>query len=298
VDDRMYAGKISGIPLRLNLFFLLTAALYAFTGLLPEMLLVFAVVLLHELGHVFCAQSMGIKVKEIELLPFGGVAKLDNFFSIDPRCEIRLALAGPLTNLLLTAFVLLLQRYPFWYWTYSDLFIRCNLAMAVFNLLPALPLDGGRIYRAHLSRACGYRVATEKAAKLGKIIALGLVLGALYTLSAGFFTPSLFLLAFFLFSGADKEQGMAVYVFMRALAAKKEELSRTGVLPAEHLVADGATAVKQVMRYILPQKYHLITLLNAGGSAQGVLTETELLDGLLEYGIEVSLKTVADFAKR
>lgn len=294
----MCFGRIGEIPLRLNLFFLAAAALYAVLGLLPEMLLVFAVVLLHELGHVFCAQSKGIKVKEIELLPFGGVAKLDDFFSIDPKYETELALAGPLTNLLLTAFVLLLQRCPFWYWAYGGIFVRCNLAMAAFNLLPALPLDGGRIYRSLLSRSLGYRAATERAARLGKLIAMMLVLAALYTLYAGFFTPSLILLAFFLFSGAEKEQGMAVYVFMRALTAKKENLFRTGVLAAEHLVADGEIPVKQVMRYILPQKYHLIILLNEGGSAQSVLTETELLDGLLEYGIEVSLKTVAGRVKR
>ncbi|MGI5838176.1 MAG: M50 family metallopeptidase [bacterium] len=294
----MYAGKIAGIPLRLNIYFLLAAALYAILGLLPEMALVFAIVCLHEIGHILCAQSKGIKVKEIELLPFGGVAKLDNFFSIDPGCETALALAGPLTNLILVAFVLLLRMHPLWRWPFSDLFIRCNLAMAAFNFLPALPLDGGRIYRAQLSRKAGHRAATEKTARLGKAISVALVLAGLYTLYAGLFTPSLFLLAFFLFNGADREQGMAVYIFMRTLAAKKEELSRSGVLPAEHLAAEGDTPVKQVLRYILPQKYHLIVLLNKNGSARTVLTETELLDGLLEYGIDVSVQTVADLVNK
>ncbi len=288
----MLIGIFGGIPLRLNFFFLLLLVVYACFGLLGEMLLVFAVVLLHEAGHVLVARSLGITVREVELLPFGGVAKLDNFFSADPGVETRIAVAGPLNNLVLAGFVLFWQRFPFWQWPAAPFFLQCNLAMAAVNLLPVLPLDGGRILRAWLSRRSGYRPATERIVRLGKLVAIASVAGALWSLYRGLFNLNLLLLGFFLYHAAEKEQGMAAYVFMRSLAAKKEELSRAGVLPVEALVARGGTTVKQVIRFILPKRYHLVTLIGDDGAIEGVVTETEIVDGMIDYGLDIPLSAV------
>jgi stage IV sporulation protein FB len=288
----MYIGRIAGIPLRLNFFFLVLLVVYGCFGLLSQVLLVFAVVLLHEVGHVLVALSHGLRVKEIELLPFGGVARIDDYFSIDPGVEAQIALAGPLTNLVLAGFVLFWQQFPFWNWAEAEFFLQCNLAMAVVNLLPVLPLDGGRILRARLARRTGYRPATEKIARLGKLVALVCIAGAVVLLLRGLANLNLLILGFFLYHAAEKEQGMAIYVFMRALAAKKEELSREGVLPTEQLVARGETTLKQVLVHILPKRYHVVTLVADQGEITGTVTETDIVNGLLDYGLDASLQAV------
>lgn len=91
----MKLGKIFGVSLRLNKFFLALLFLYITFGVLPKGLIAFGTVLLHEMAHVIVARSYGMKVREVELLPFGGVARIEGNMELDPHIETYIALAGP-----------------------------------------------------------------------------------------------------------------------------------------------------------------------------------------------------------
>ena len=197
-------GTILGFPVDINLSFLLLLAfvLFAFGGPIGVVLvcLAFASVLLHELGHALVARQLGVAISGIELSFFGGAARMVQM----PRTathEIAIAAAGPIVSLALGGLGLGLGAM-----THVGLFAWIgwtNLVIAGFNLIPALPMDGGRILRAALTRKLDFVRATDVAVKVSRVVA---VLFAVVGL-AGWY--QLLLLAPLLWFMGTREQLMA-----------------------------------------------------------------------------------------
>jgi Zn-dependent protease len=174
-------GRIFGFPVEINLSFLLLLAVvyFAFGGLAGVLVvgLAFASVLLHELGHALVARRLGVHVSGIELSFFGGAAKMVQM----PRSanhEIAIAAAGPAVSLVLAGAGLGLGTL-----LHAGLFTmigEVNLVLAAFNLIPALPMDGGRILRALLTRKMDFVRATDIAVDVSRVAAIGFgILGLL-----------------------------------------------------------------------------------------------------------------------
>ncbi len=210
-------ARICGIPLRIHYSLLLIFPLFAWHfaaglggdagawglgGALAALL--FASVALHELGHSLTALAMGVRVAEIMLLPIGGAARLDQM----PRRfwqELLLAAAGPAVSLTLAAAGWraadgVAQSWPRAGRVLTDL-AWINLALGLFNLLPAFPMDGGRMLRALLTPWLGRLGATRLAARLGQ--ALALVFGLIGAYPP--FNPVLVAIAFFVYAAAAAE---------------------------------------------------------------------------------------------
>ena len=207
-------GRVAGIDLYLHPTFLFVLAL---PGVLQGgafaialVLAVFGCVLLHELGHALMARRFGIETEDITLYPFGGVARLRRM-PRSPGAELAVALAGPAVNvaiaaLLGSAWVLGLLGTG-WDATIVDEFAQnllwVNVILAVFNMLPAFPMDGGRVLRALLSGWLGRARATMVAASLGRGLAL---LFGLYNLPQVFQgNPMPLILAAFIYFAAGAE---------------------------------------------------------------------------------------------
>ncbi|NLJ80152.1 MAG: CBS domain-containing protein [Firmicutes bacterium] len=286
----MQIGTYFGIPLKVNPFFLLLLAAALALGLLPQALLLFAVVFWHETFHVILAKLYKLDVLEVELLPFGGVARLDALLQMNPEAEWVIAVIGPLSNLLLISLGFLIQPRlnlpPPWF----DFFIEVNWGMAFFNLLPALPLDGGRVLRSILVRRHGFKRATDLAARIGQGLSAVLVLWGGLGFYRGWANSLIFTLAgILLFSAARKEQKTSSYVFMRYLTAKKQELRLKRVLSAEHLVATKETSLGEILRHFQPPRYHFVWVIDLDGKITGFLSELDLISALLEQGLSVKV---------
>jgi Zn-dependent protease/CBS domain-containing protein len=177
---------------------------------------VFTIIVVHELAHALVARRFGVQTRDITLLPIGGVSSLERIPE-RPRQELAIALAGPAVNValaLLLAGLLALAGAPFLPGEERSLALSIvaelmwiNVGLAVFNLLPAFPMDGGRVLRATLALRMDYDRATRAAARLGQLVAVGFgVLGF-------FFNPILVLIALFVWIGAKQE---AAQVHVRA----------------------------------------------------------------------------------
>ena len=192
-------GRVFGIAIKLHLFFLIFIGALVLETLLSQgpvtalatgmlLCLLFGFVLLHELGHSLMALHNGISVLDITLLPIGGMARIVEMPE-DPWTEFKVAVAGPLVNraiaVLLSPLLLLvaigeLGRPQLSVTSLLAYLIGINLMLAIFNFLPAFPMDGGRIFRALLARKRGYLRATEIAAATGKWIAVALGIAGLF----------------------------------------------------------------------------------------------------------------------
>ncbi len=155
----------------------------------------FSLVLLHELGHSLVARHFDIKVSQITLWPLGGVAWMEEIPE-DSKIEGLIAVAGPAVNLALALLAAPLLLVP-GIGALAQIFILMNLMLGIFNLFPAFPMDGGRVLRAYFARKGDWLEATEKAVRVGKVLAIaGAILGlftgrfmipilALYIISMG-----------------------------------------------------------------------------------------------------------------
>jgi len=174
-------------------------------------LALFACVVMHEFGHALTARRYGIRTKHITLLPIGGVASLERMPE-DPKEEIAVALAGPAVNVVI-AFVLWIiltisgslesmEQLSLTGGSFLQRLMLLNLVLAVFNLLPAFPMDGGRVLRAALAMRMDHNDATQVAAKVGQVLALWLgFFGLMYN-------PLLVFIALFIWIGAAAEAGL------------------------------------------------------------------------------------------
>jgi Zn-dependent protease len=216
-------GSIAGIPIQVHSTFALLLAWIALSHVLQGhgmmqiagglllILSIFACVVLHELSHALVARHFGIRTREITLLPIGGVARLERMPE-KPAQELRVALAGPLASFAIAGllfFVLALLGGPIAPeglqvvgGPFLTKLMWVNVMLAAFNLLPAFPMDGGRVLRAALALRIDRNRATEIAARIGQGMAL--LLGALGL----FFNWFLVLIAVFIWIGAKSEASL------------------------------------------------------------------------------------------
>lgn len=232
MNTSIQIGKVMGIPVRLHItllfipwFAYIFASVsdtyfgwpYGFGGVQPSMtrwayslafaVLLFVCVALHELGHSYVARAYGIVIKSITLYIFGGVSSMEEI-PRNPKLELQMAFAGPGTSGILAIVSLIL-----YYQSAAILGIEnpltilmstlwiVNLTLMIFNLLPAFPMDGGRVLRAWLATRMPYVAATNRAANIGKMFAI--LMGFFGLFSGGIV---LLLIAFFVYIGASEEE--------------------------------------------------------------------------------------------
>ncbi|NLL52298.1 MAG: peptidase M50 [Peptococcaceae bacterium] len=281
------------MKVRIHPTFIALLVLCALGGLLTRALLVFGLVILHEIVHILVAKGFGVKLRSVELYPYGGTAVLEDSFEGKKVDESIIAFAGPAFNFLL----FIIFQYLRWEgilqgsWTLE--FVKINFWLACFNLIPVLPLDGGRMVRAFLAGTFGFVKTTKFLAVAGK------VLGGIFIVS-GFFLqafqfvqlePVLFIvLGVFFWIGSDKELKNARIVFLKQLCRKKERLLSRGLMPSRCLTVNKDTPLSEVVNEFTTDRYSIVSVIGAKDKLEHTLSETEVVQGLLDKGLKVKIR--------
>ena len=300
----MRIGTAFGIPIRIHLTFLLLVIWFAAASqragdnlvlAIVLLLLAFACVVLHELGHALAARGFGVRTRDIVLYPFGGIARLENIPAGRP--ELLIALAGPAVNLVLALLLVLvlgaglfssisLDDFNQRLLTPADLLLRIlliNGMLLFFNLIPAFPMDGGRVLRAGLALALSEERATVIAAAVGQGIAILFGLAGLVAVNL----PLMFI-ALFVFLGATQE---AAFFRQRALlrgrSARDAMITRFDVLAPEESLARAAQNLVAGAQQQFP-------VVNAWNQVVGVLSRSRLVEGLRKLGGSAGVLEVMD----
>lgn len=254
-------------------------------------LALFGCVLLHEFGHVLAARAYGIPTPDITLLPIGGVARLARMPD-DPRQELVVALAGPAVNVVIalalyvglggaghlydaakldTPAVSMLSRL-----------MGVNVWLVLFNLIPAFPMDGGRVLRALLAMRLDHARATQIAASAGQTIAL------VFAVVGLFYNPLLILIALFIYVGAGQEAAQASFrAASRDLDLGDVMITDFRTLPATATLADAVEALIRTNQREFP-------IAGADGAIVGLLARERLAAGLRERGPMASVGDVME----
>ncbi len=282
----MKIGRLFGINLYLNPFFLALLGLFFVAGILDKGLTAFGVVLVHEFAHAAVARRLGVTVADVELLPFGGVTRMGGDMAVNPRKEICIAAAGPAANLALFLAGMACRNHGLWDDALGPFFLQCNMVIAAFNVLPALPLDGGRVYRACLAGKIGLKSATYRAAGLGQAWAVIIILAGAGGLALGWAGVDILVTGLFLFYAATRERAAAPYLFIRHMMQKKDDLLEEGVIPAVILVAREDAPLGEVVRHFMPRRFHFVAVFSEKLELKGVLPEDKVVDGLFAFGLD------------
>ncbi|MCQ1536785.1 CBS domain-containing protein [Methanosarcina sp. KYL-1] len=293
MQSSLKIGSVMGIPIKLHITFLLILPVFAyvfainpqpfgFAGVEPAMtryvlstltaVLLFVSILLHELAHSYLAKRYGVDIESITLFLFGGVSAMEEM-PREPAQEAKMAFVGPLTSLVI-GFVCLfvygnfiapntaLAESP----TYLTIWIlgAMNVVLGVFNLLPAFPMDGGRVLRALYARKMSYVRATQSAAAVGKFFA---ILMAIFGILVGnLWFP---LIALFIYVGASEEERST-----RATVTL-ENVSVRDIMSPNVVSVSSSMSVEDLIQFMFEKK-HMGYPVMEGGILRGVVSFTDV----------------------
>jgi len=294
-------GKIFGINFRIHItFFLLLFFIFIsvlnqrglHSAILATLFIcaIFICVLIHEIGHSLIARRFGKEAKSITLLPIGGVATMEEMPE-KPAQEIATSIVGPLINLAIAAILFLFvghwtgvrapNLYPDSAWAFFAGLIGVNIMLAIFNLIPAFPMDGGRILRGILATRMDYVRVTSAAVAIGQGLAM------LFVLFGIFFNWWLALIGLFLYIGAGSEKRQVV---LKSLLHD---------VPAKEVMVREFRALRpdQLLSEALEQFYHGcqedFPIISEQG-LEGILTRDRILSSVHEKGLDIAVSEVMD----
>lgn len=248
----------------------------------------------HELAHLVAAKLTGVAVQEIRILPFGGSARMENPYRLPLRQILPVAAAGPAANLLLAVCIAALAHWGLLEPEKAGALVQPNLVLLAFNLLPALPLDGGRILFALLRFPLGEKKALVAGLWTGRALALGLLgLTALGGLKSGVWNLSFALAALFILATGRDEKNAR----LKSRAQQLSDLLSTDFegRPARIYPLEASAPAGRALALLKPREASWFMLIRRGRPV-GMLGTRELLDYLLNGGApEVPLGELLKF---
>ncbi len=291
-------GRIAGTAIRIHVTFLLfllwiAASDYRSGGFeaakssVVFILLVFACVVAHEFGHILTARNFGVKTPEVTLLPIGGVANMERIPE-EPWQELLVAIAGPMVNVVIAGLLLLaggfsvadLQSIDLEKATLMQRLALINISLVVFNLIPAFPMDGGRVLRALLAVWLGPQRATEFAAKLGQFFAF------LFVAAGLFLNPMLVLIGMFIYIAAVSElQTSALRWFAQGLTVSEGMERTVRSLSANALLSEAVEA-------LLASSQRAFPVIDTMQTPVGLLDRDDVVLGLKEKGPDAAVSSI------
>ncbi len=276
--------RIAGIQLRIHITFLLLIAWVALssTSAAIFVLLLFLCVVLHEFGHALAAKAYGINTPDITLLPIGGVARLERIPE-EPKQELVIAAAGPAVTAIiaLSLFVVVAGRgvanltAPIQGDDWVVNIFKLNVFLLLFNLIPAFPMDGGRVLRALLATRMTYARATQIAATVGQAFAFLFGIVGLFGIP-GLYprNPFLIFIALFVYLGASQE----------AALAQMRDVSRrfpvSSAMVREFRTLPETATLQEAVDALLATSQHDFPVLDESGNVAGILTRHDLIGAL------------------
>jgi Zn-dependent protease len=285
-------GRIGGTEVKVHLTFVLFLVWLAVGGYQQAgapgafaaafwLIAVFGCILLHEFGHITMARRFGVRTPDVILLPIGGVARLERIPD-EPKQELLIALAGPAVTAAIAVILYAIIRLsgddaglgdlsptrPF-----LTLLMNVNVYLLLFNLIPAFPMDGGRVLRALLASRMGMVRGTKIAAMLGQTLA---VLGGFYAVTAGHHLA--ILVAFFVFLGATAE---AEAVETRAAGSG---LQVSQMMVTEFRTIPVYATLGDAVELLLSGEQREFPVVDNAGRIEGILTRDNLIRGLSKLG--------------
>ncbi len=283
----MRAFRVRGTQVHINPLLALVLFGAYVLGTFQQLMLGLGALLLHETSHALIAAGMGYRVSSIEIMPFGGVARVSGTPNLP--AELAIAAAGPVCSMVVASGCgMMLNLRETFSPALSD-FMQANLMLATLNLMPALPLDGGRIVRALLSRFLRARLATMITAWLGVLFGAVLTGMSVYYFLSGTLQATMAMMGIFLVICAIRELTRIPQVRLEAMLRRKDTLRWGEAVPLRHIAMHEKTPASDVIGQLADNHYNLILVVGDDMGAVGELDEGGIFAGVAAKGTQVTV---------
>ena len=281
-----------GKRLKISIFTLALLVGAYFLDYLYLYLTAFTFAALHELAHVGAAFLLRVPIERIEIQPFGICAKLKENYIKEPYKEILIALAGPIFNFIIAALCYVLLRLHNIELKYINYILLLNLSMGIINLLPCLPLDGGRVVKALLTNHWGIIKAFNTVVRLTQAITVVILAAAAFLLLYSEFNFSLILIGAFLLANISAERRNINIIAMKEMLKNKEKLKKDDINKVRTIAVFADVPARILLKYFSYNYYYIIDILDKNMTIINRITESQLIDALVQKGVRVRVRDI------
>ncbi len=279
-----------GPRIAINIWFI-PVAVCAFVGGYENIFFAgFTIALLHELAHVLCAYRLDVSVSRITIYPFGVAAQLSGEYIKSSEKEFIIAFSGPFFNIILFWICIMLAKlFPF---DILDFCMDINVAMAAVNLIPALPLDGGRMLKSILTSKLGIIRAYNFMLCLSRTLICALGIFAVYLFFSSNFNFSLILISAFLFQNLSREQKSISHITLAEILNNSKKLKSRNTYKTKVICTTEDTFASILLRHLSYDYFCIIHIADQNSSIVKTLSETQVLSALTTHGIRIKFKDI------
>ncbi len=252
----------------------------------------YTVVFVHEIFHLFAALLVRERVGSIIIMPFGMTLRLSGRIIRHTGKEIFIALAGPFANVLMLLVSGIIE--PFYAETPLSLYVFrfLNLSVLLLNLLPCLPLDGGRVLKAILVRHMGYLSAASVMRRTSRVLTAVLLTSGVLLLLVSRLNVSLLLAAGFLALHMTEERKRNEYIFMSELLYEKDKLRKKGLMHSRCICVVDSLSAKDVLKMLSYDCFYIIHVADEKQNHLRIVTEAQVVEAILQKGWSIAMTEV------
>lgn len=280
------AFKFRQVDIKINIFtFAIIPAMYL-TGYFETFIAAFISIMLHELGHIALACLLKVKVHAVRIIPVGLNAVIDEM--PDTGKQLMVYLGGPFTNILLSAAAYLFGLCFLPGSKVANLIASTNIYLAVFNLMPVLPLDGGRILKTAMADKVGFLPAGRYAKKISLIFAAFIFLLGIAQLYINSYNFSIFFISIYIIISLRWDETEAALMNVKSIIYRRSRLLRKGVYQARDLVVLKNVILSEIIKNMDFDRFHIIHVLDDDLKLVKTFTEQEIIDALFENTTDIT----------
>jgi len=278
------AGKHLEIHLSTVVLFCIALAL----DFAPDLIVTYIIVLIHEFAHFIAAKRLGVSGDKLIIMPFGVTMLMKTASIGSPEDELKIASAGPISNAVMAFLAFFLQRAGLLDNEWSDYLILLNFGIAFINIVPALPLDGGRMLKAYLTLKRGYIKAYNLTMLITKITAVLLVIFGIILAILTRFNFSFLMIGAFLIANTVSEQRGKNLVLMREILYSRQKLEEIGAENSGVITMMRNAPARKALKILTYNKYYIVNIVDESMKIIGTVTETRLIQMLIDKGIKIT----------
>lgn len=281
--------RIKNVSIHFDAFFLIVLIFTLFAGYFKVFVFCFICMALHESGHVLTAILVHARVRSIKIMPVGFSAVIDDdFCSVPQRAAI--SVGGPFANIVVFFILSAVNSYFLIDSENMRFFILTNLLLAVFNMIPVMPLDGGRLIWVALSGKIGLFAATNCTYKISIVFSLGIITAGLILLLDESCNFSLLCIGLYIFFFLKSGKTEAALMNVKHVIYRRSRLLKRGIYPARDLVVIKSVHLCEILNNIDFDRFHIIYVLDDDLKICSTFTEQQIIDNMLKYNADMTFE--------